>query len=73
MEYITDERGRKKAVLVPIGIWEAMKSDLMDYSSDGETAEIASDAMIMKAISDHRNDTNRKGLTSVQVAERLGL
>lgn len=73
MEYITDESGRKKAVLVPIEIWEAMKSDLLDYSSGDETAEIAGDAMIMQAVNAHRAAKSKNGLTSAQVAERLGL
>jgi PHD/YefM family antitoxin component YafN of YafNO toxin-antitoxin module len=60
IQYVTDDKGNRVAVQIPLDQWELIKSELESYDATGETAEILADPGLMESIKRGREQARRK-------------
>ena len=60
IQYVTDDKGNRVAVQIPLEQWEIIKAELESYDADDETAEIAADSELMQSINRGREQAKRK-------------
>jgi len=60
VRYVTDDKGNRIAVQIPLDQWEVMKAELEYYDGDTETAEILADPDLVKSIERGREQARRK-------------
>ena len=60
IQYVTDEKGNRVAVQIPLDQWEIIKAELESYDADNETTEIMSDPGLLESINRGRVQAKRK-------------
>jgi hypothetical protein len=60
VQYVTDDKGHRIAVQIPLDQWEIIKAELESYDAAGETAEIRADPGLMESIKRGREQARRK-------------
>ena len=50
IQYVTDDKGNRVAVQIPLDQWEIIKAELESYDTDSETAEIMADPGLMESV-----------------------
>ena len=60
IQYVTDDKGNRIAVQIPLDQWEIIKAELETYDSGTETAEIMSDATLVDSIQRGREQAKRR-------------
>jgi len=60
IQYVTDDKGNRVAVQIPLDQWEAIKAELESYDADDETADIMADSGLMESIGRGRDQARRK-------------
>jgi len=50
IQYVTDDKGNRVAVQIPLDQWEIIKAEIESYDTDSETAEIMADQELMSSI-----------------------
>jgi len=69
IQYLTDKKGKRTGVIIPIELWKVLKKDLKE-----ESAEILSDPKLIKAIRESEADIKAGRTTSLDILEKeLGL
>lgn len=60
IHYVTDDRGNRIAVQIPLAQWEIIKAELAVYDSASEMAEIMADPDLVETIQRGRELARRK-------------
>ena len=60
IQYVTDDKGNRVAVQIPLEQWEIIKAEIESYDAKGETAEILADAGLMASINKGREQAKKK-------------
>jgi len=60
VRYVTDEKGKRIAVQIPLDQWEIIQAELESYDGDAETDEILADPDLVKSIKKGREQARRK-------------
>jgi hypothetical protein len=60
IQYVTDDRGNRIAVQLPLAQWEIIKAELEVYDSASEMAEIMDDPDLVETIRRGRELARRK-------------
>lgn len=60
VQYVTDDKGNRVAVQIPLDQWEIIKAELESYDSDTETVEIMADPGMLESIKRGREQARRK-------------
>jgi PHD/YefM family antitoxin component YafN of YafNO toxin-antitoxin module len=68
IQYLTDKKGKRTGVIIPIELWKVLKKDLKE-----ESAEILSDPELINAIRESEGDIKAGRTTSLDILEELGL
>jgi len=66
MKYVTNEKGKKVSVVIPVSLWEAI---IDDYTPEDETLEVKNDPDLMDAIKSYKK--GRRGITSRELLEKI--
>jgi PHD/YefM family antitoxin component YafN of YafNO toxin-antitoxin module len=69
IQYLTDKKGKRTGVIIPIELWKVLKKDLKE-----ESAEILSDPELIKVIRESEADIKAGRTTSLDILQKeLGL
>lgn len=60
VQYVTNEKGKRIAVLLPIDQWQIILEELGVYGSDEETAEILADSAFLASIAKGREQARKR-------------
>jgi len=60
IQYLTDDKGNRVAVQIPLAQWEIIKAELESYDADDEIAEIIADSGLMESIKRGRAQAKRR-------------
>jgi len=60
IQYVTDDRGNRIAVQIPLAQWEIIKAEIEVYDGVGEMAEIMADPDLVETIRRGRDQARRK-------------
>jgi len=60
VQYVTDDKGNRIAVQIPLDQWEIIKAEIESYDADSETAEIMADSGMLESIKRGREQARRK-------------
>lgn len=60
VQYVTNDKGKRIAVLLPIDQWQRILEELGIYGSDDETAEILADPAFLARIAKGRGQARKR-------------
>jgi len=60
IQYVTDDKGNRVAVQIPLDQWEIIRAEIESYDADSETAEILADPGLMESIRRGRQQAKRR-------------
>lgn len=60
VQYVTDEKGNRVAVVIPLDQWEIIKAEIESYDGEMEAAEIMAEPGLMDSIHRGRNQAKRR-------------
>jgi hypothetical protein len=60
IQYVTDDKGNRVAVQIPLEQWEIIKAEMESYGAESELSEILADTDLLESIKRGREQARRK-------------